>query len=654
MKKLLPTACLLILGLSAPAARAQSLALPPDTVHMSDAAFRARFFADTLYARAHYNKVEYQIPMRDGVKLYTVVYVPKDADRVRYPIMLNRTPYSVGPYGAGKYARRVSQSSAMLHEGYIFALQDVRGAFMSEGVFEDVRPEKDKHTGKTDIDEGTDTFDTIEYLLKKGPKNNGRVGQWGISYPGFYTTAGLLSRHPALKASSPQAPVTDWFWDDDHHNGAYFLTGVSFWAAFGQPRPQPTAQWHEGLKTPSADGYDFYQKLGPLKNVNDQLFHGQVKHWNDLVAHPNYDAFWQARNPRPHLHDLKTAVLTVGGFNDAEDLFGALHTYAAIEQQNPGLANRLVMGPWVHGGWSGGTGEMVGNVAYGPSPSLWYQENVEAPFFKSYLKADKPGSNLPEATIFEGGSNRWRTFDAWPPKQAQAKTLYFRQAGGLSFSAPTSGDNERRRPDVNFEFDQFNSDPAHPVPYTEATAPSMTREYMTDDQRFASRRPDVLTYQTPPLEEDMTLAGPIQALLQVATTGSDADWVVKIIDVYPDDTPDNPRTAPGVHLGGYQQMVRSEVMRGRFRESFTTPKPFVPNEVTAVPFTVQDVLHTFKKGHRLMVQVQSTWFPLVDRNPQKYVPNIYEADETDFQPATHRLYHNPAKASQLVVKVLPQ
>ncbi|TPG72127.1 CocE/NonD family hydrolase [Hymenobacter nivis] len=650
MKHLI-AAGLLALGLASSAAPAQAQVpaypLPSD----AEKAMLATILADTLYIQQHFTKTEYQVPMRDGVKLYTIVYAPRDADRVRYPIMLKRTPYSIAPYGP-RYSLRISPSSAMLHEGYIFAFQDVRGKFMSEGTFEDVRPALEKHATKKDIDEGTDTFDTIEYLTKKGPRNNGRVGQWGISYPGFYTTAGLLSRHPALKAASPQAPVTDWFWDDDHHNGAYFLTGVGFWAGFGQPRPQPTAAPAPELQLGTPDGYDYYYRLGPLKNVNAQLFHGRVKHWNDLVAHPNYDAFWQARNPRPHLHDLKTAVLTVGGFNDAEDLFGALHTYAAIEQQNPGLPNRLVMGPWVHGGWANFTGEYVGNVAYGAATSLWYQENVEAPFFKAYLKDNKP-ADLPEATVFESGTNRWRQFGAWPPKEAQDKVLYFRQAGGLSFSPPTSGDNERRMAGINFEFDQFISDPAHPVPYTEATAPAMTREYMTDDQRFASRRPDVLTYQTEPLAEDLTLAGPVQARLQVATTGTDADWVVKIIDVYPDDTPDNPHNLPNVHLGGYQQMVRSEVMRGRFRNSFERPEPFVAGQVTAVPFTVQDLMHTFKKGHRLMVQVQSTWFPLVDRNPQKYVPNIFEADASDFQSATHRLYHAPGQASQLVLKVLP-
>ncbi|WP_460547082.1 CocE/NonD family hydrolase [Hymenobacter daeguensis] len=641
-----------VLAWAAAPARAQTAYPLPSAAEKQ---MLATILADTSYIRQHFTKTEYQIPMRDGVKLYTIVYAPKDADKVRYPIMLKRTPYSIGPYGPGKYLLRISPSSAMLHEGYIFAFQDVRGKFMSEGTFEDVRPALEKHATKKDIDEGTDTFDTIEFLLRHGPKNNGRVGQWGISYPGFYTTMGLLSRHPALKAASPQAPVTDWFWDDDHHNGAFFLTGVSFWAGFGQPRPQPTAAYPKELQLGTPDGYDYYYRLGPLKNVNAQLFHGQVKHWNDLVAHPNYDAFWQARNPRPHLRNIKTAVLTVGGFNDAEDLFGALHTYQALEQQNPGLSNRLVMGPWVHGGWANTTGEQVGNVGYGAATSMWYQENVEAPFFKSYLKDDKPTAvaKLPEATVFESGTNQWRQFDAWPPRQAQARTLYFRQAGGLSFSPPTEGTNERRRPEVNFEFDQFLSDPAHPVPYTEATAPAMTREYMTDDQRFASRRPDVLTYQTDVLTAPLTLAGPIEVMLQVATTGSDADWVVKIIDVYPDSARDNPRNAPGAHLGGYQQLVRSEVMRGRFRNSFSKPEPFTPGQITAVPFTVQDLMHTFRPGHRLMVQVQSTWFPLVDRNPQKYVDNIFEANESDFQPATHRLYHTPEKASQLVLKVLP-
>ncbi len=655
MKQLLLAACLL--ALDTPAARAQSLVLPPDTQRVSDTQGLARVFADTLYTREHYDKREIQIPMRDGVKLYTVLYVPKDADRVRYPILLTRTPYSAGPYGPGQYRLRVNPDGFLLREGYIFAIQDVRGRYLSEGAFEDIRPEDGPHAGKKAVDESTDTYDTIEFLTKKGPKNNGRVGQLGISYPGFYTTVGLLSRHPALKASSPQAPVMNWFWDDDHHNGAFFLTNVmSFWATFGQPRPQPQAHYPDGPPMKTPDGYAFYQNLGPLKNVNERYFHGQYQHWSDLVAHPNYDAFWQARDPRPHLHDLKAAVLVVGGFNDAEDLFGTLHTYQAIEEQNPGLSNRFVWGPWVHGGWSNTSGEYVGNVEYGPSPSLWYQQYIEAPFFKSYLKDANPGAalaGLPEATVFEGGSNRWRAFDAWPPRQAQAKTLYFRQAGGLSFSPPTSGDNERRMAGINFEFDQFVSDPAHPVPYTEAIAPGMTKQYMTDDQRFASRRPDVLTYQTEPLAEALTLAGPIEARLQVATTGTDADWVVKIIDVYPDDTPDNAHTAPGQHLAGYQQLVRSEVMRGRFRDSFTTPQPFVANAVTAVPFTVQDLLHTFKKGHRLMVQIQSTWFPLVDLNPQTYVPNIFEASAGDFKAETHRLYHNPAHASQLIVKVLP-
>ncbi|WP_426492861.1 CocE/NonD family hydrolase [Hymenobacter sp. 102] len=600
--------------------------------------------ADTLYIQQHYTKTEYQIPMRDGVKLYTVVYAPNDADKVKYPIMLNRTPYAVGPYGKGKYKYSLGPSSTMMHEGYIFAYQDVRGRYMSEGTFVDVRPEKDTHKGKTDIDEGTDTYDTIEWLLKKGPKNNGRVGQWGISYPGYYTATGLLSRHPALKASSPQAPIADWFWDDFHHNGAFFLPhAFNFLASFGLPRPQPTPTGNPSFKHGTPDGYDFFLKMGPLKNADAKYYKGQVAFWNEMTQHPNYDEFWQARNLRPHLKNLNkgTAVLTVGGFNDAEDLFGALKIYETIEQQNPGMRNGLVMGPWVHGGWARGTGELVGNVAYGESPSLYYQKEIEAPFFKSYLKDGKPAA-VPEATVFEGGTNRWRTFDAWPPKAAKERTMFFLPNGTIGFEQPATG----------AEFDQFLSDPAHPVPFTEATAVGMTREYMTDDQRFAARRPDVLTYQTPVLTEDLTLAGPIDALLQVATTGTDADWVVKIIDVYPDDTPNNPLLNPAVKLGGYQQMVRSEVMRGRFRNSFSKPEAFVPGQVTAVPFVVQDLCHTFRKGHRLMVQVQSTWFPLVDRNPQTFVPNIFEADEKDFQAATHRLYHSPQHASHLRVRVL--
>ncbi|WP_019947027.1 CocE/NonD family hydrolase [Hymenobacter aerophilus] len=618
-----------------------SYPLPSET----DKQQMAQLLADTLYIQQHYTKTEYRIAMRDGVKLYTVVYAPNDADKVRYPIMLSRTPYAVGPYEAGKYKKSLGPSSTMMREGYIFAYQDVRGRYMSEGEFVNMRPAKDAPKGKNDIDEGTDTFDTIEWLVKKGPKNNGRVGQWGISYPGFYTSVGLLSRHPALKAASPQAPIADWFWDDFHHNGAFFLPhAFNFLASFGLPRPAPTPTGNPGFKHGTPDGYDFFMKLGPLKNADARYYKGQVAFWNEMMAHPNYDEFWQARNLRPHLKNLnkQTAVLTVGGFNDAEDLFGALKTYESIEKQNPGMQNGLVMGPWVHGGWARGTGELVGNVAYGESPSLYYQKEIEAPFFKAYLK-DNKRPNIPEATVFEGGTNRWRTFDAWPPKQAQERTMYFQADGKIGFEAPTGG---------MAEFDQYISDPAHPVPANENMATGMTREYMTDDQRFASRRPDVLTYQTDVLTDDLTLAGPIEALLQVAATGTDADWVVKIIDVYPNDAPDNPRLNPSVKLGGYQQMVRSEVMRGRFRNSFSQPEAFVPGQVTAVPFTVQDLCHTFRKGHRLMVQVQSSWFPMVDRNPQTFVPNINEADEKDFQTAFHRLYHSPAKASQLKVRVL--
>ena len=641
---------LLFAGMLGVAALAPAYAQMPVTYPLPSAADKiqsAILLADTLYIQQHYKKSEHQVAMRDGVKLYTIVYAPTDADRVRYPIMLNRTPYAVGPYGAGQFKKNLGPSSTMMHEGYIFVYQDVRGRYMSEGQFVDVRPEKDTHSGKTDVDESTDTFDTIEWLLKnkQAPKNNGRIGQWGISYPGYYTATGLLARHPALKAASPQAPIADWFWDDFHHNGAFFLPhAFNFLASFGLPRPQPTPTGNPPFKHGTPDGYDFFMKMGPLKNADTRYYKGQVTLWNEMMQHPNYDDYWKARDLRPHLKNLQkgTAVLTVGGFNDAEDLFGALNIYKSIENQNPGLRNGLVMGPWVHGGWARGLGELVGNAAYGPSPSLHYQQEIEAPFFKSYLKDDKPAA-LPEATVFEGGTNRWRTFDAWPPKPALDKVLYFQPNGKISFEQPAAG----------AEFDQFLSDPAHPVPFTDATVNGMTREYMTDDQRFASHRPDVLTYQTDVLTAPLTLAGPIQALLQVATTGSDADWVVKIIDVYPDDTPDNPRLNPAVHLGGYQQMVRSEVMRGRFRESFSQPKPFVPGQVTPVPFTVQDLMHTFQPGHRLMVQVQSTWFPLVDRNPQKYVDNIYAADEADFQAATHRLYHSPAQASQLVLKVLP-
>ncbi|WP_205503013.1 CocE/NonD family hydrolase [Rufibacter psychrotolerans] len=601
----------------------------------------AQTLTDSAYIRQNYTKTEHQVPMRDGVKLYTIVYAPKDQSQ-KYPIMLNRTPYSVGPYGEDKYKTSIGPSSEMLREGYIFAYQDVRGKYMSEGEFINMKPII-AQKGKKDVDESTDSYDAIAWLVKNVPNNNGRVGQWGISYPGYYTTVGLLSNHPALKAASPQAPVTDWFWDDFHHHGAFFLPhAFNFLASFGQPRPQPSPTGAPRFNHGTPDGYDFFLRMGPLSNANALYLKNNVSFWNDIMQHPNYDSFWQAMNIRPHLKNIKPAVMVVGGWFDAENLFGALETYKTIEKNNPKTYNTLVMGPWFHGGWARSAGEHLGKVSFRQNTSEFYRPNIEARFFRHYLKENSKGKpDLPEAYMFNTGANQWKEFAAWPPKNTQERLLYFGENGKLSFEKPTGTG-----------FDEFISDPSKPVPFSEETTVGMTREYMTDDQRFASRRPDVLTYQTDVLTEDITLAGEILSALNVSTTGSDADWVVKLIDVYPDTARQNAHNPSSVKMGGYQQMVRSEVLRGRFRNSYEKPEPFTPNQVTAVNVPLQDVLHTFKKGHRIMVQVQSTWFPLVDRNPQKFVPNIYQAKAEDFQKATHRVYHSAQQPSYLKVKVL--
>ncbi len=598
---------------------------------------------DSAYIRDNYVKTEKLIPMRDGVKLFTAIYTPKDQSK-KYPLLISRTPYTVSPYGEDQYKTNLGPSMLFAREGYIFVYQDVRGRWMSEGNFEDVRPHIANKKSKKEIDESTDTYDTIDWLVKNLPANNGKAGIYGISYPGFYSTASLPGAHPALKAVSPQAPVTDWFIGDDfHHNGAFFMMDAfSFYSSFGVPRPKPITpdMGPKPFNYPINDNYQFYLDLGPLKNVKANYFADSIKFWNDLMAHESYDDFWKARNIRPHLTNVKPATMVVGGFFDAEDTFGALATYKAIETQNPKNNNMLVMGPWFHGGWSRGTGQMFGDINFGQPTSTWYQQNVEFPFFQNLLK-DKPSANLPEAMIFKTGSNEWERYDSWPPKDAVQKKLFFHQDGKLSFEEPKSDGG----------FDEYVSDPNKPVPYADGVHLRRTREYMIDDQRFASRRPDVMVYETEFLTEDVTLAGPLLANLLVSTTGTDADYVVKLIDVYPNDYPNNSPNPDDVQMGGYQMLIRGEVMRGKFRNSFEKPEPFEPNKITQVKYQLPDVAHTFKKGHRIMIQVQNSWFPLVDRNPQKFV-NIYEASEADFQKATQRIYHNQANPSSLEITVV--
>jgi putative CocE/NonD family hydrolase len=599
---------------------------------------------DDGYVRTNYTKYEFRIPMRDGARLFTAVYVPKDTSRP-YPILLNRTPYGVAPYGADMYRDDVGPSSLFSRDGYIVAYQDVRGRWMSEGAFVNMRPHRPLKAGADEIDESTDAFDTIDWLVKNVPNNNGKVGQWGISYPGFYTSMGMIDAHPALKASSPQAPIADWFAGDDwHHNGAFFLPhAFNFMAGFGYPRPEPTKNdKHDRYAFVKPDGYDFFLQMGPLANADARYFKNEVPFWNEMLAHPNYDDFWAARNIRPHLKNIKPAVLTVGGWYDAENLFGALETYKTVEASSPRATNLLVMGPWLHGGWSRGDGASLGPIRFNSNTAAHYREQIEFPFFQYYLKG-RGAPSLPEAWVFETGTNRWRAFDAWPPRQAKPRSLYLAAGGRVSDSAPVAAEGP--------SYDEYVSDPARPVEFIDHVTNKMTGDYMIQDQRFAARRPDVLVYQTDELAEDLTLVGPINARLFVSTSGSDSDWIVKLIDVYPDDHPGE--AIGGEPLASFQQLVRGDVMRGRFRKGLAKPEPFTPNEPTAVDFSLPDVGHTFRSGHKLMIQIQSTWFPLVDRNPQTFV-DINTAKEADFQKAVQRVHRAPESPSRLEVLELPR
>jgi uncharacterized protein len=600
-----------------------------------------------------YVKSEHMITMRDGVKLYTAVYSPRDTSQ-KYPMLMTRTPYSAGPYGADAYRPSLGPSAAFMREGYIFVYQDVRGTFMSQGEFEDVRPHIANKKSPKDIDESSDTYDTIDWLVKNIPNNNGRAGVWGISYPGFYAATALMDAHPALKAASPQAPIADWFvGDDDHHNGAFFIfDSFGFNMFFGMPRPEPTPNQFKNFELGTPDAYKFFLELGPVANAQRNYFKGKNKYWNDVTEHGTYDEFWQSRNVLPHLKKITPAVMVVGGWFDAEDLYGPLNIYKTIEKNNPGAKNILVMGPWSHGQWSRGDGESLGGVHFGLKTSAWYRDNVEFPFFNFYLK-DKGQMTLPEATIFAAGANEWKSFDQWPPKDLQSRSIYFRKNGKLSFDGPQPNPE-----DPAGAFDEYLSDPANPVPYTNTITDSRGTGYMIEDQRFASRRSDVLSYETDALGNDLTLAGPITADLFVSTTGTDADFIVKLIDVYSDKgaekesgAQNNLQRGANVKTGGFQMLVRAEVMRGKFRNSLSKPEPFTPGKPEEVRIAMNDVHYTFKAGHKIMVQVQSSWFPLIDRNPQKFV-DIYHATEADFQKATHRVYHSARLSSRLKVGVL--
>lgn len=601
--------------------------------------------ADSLWVRENYYKIERMVPMRDGSKLFTAFYIPKDSSE-KHPILFNRTPYTCQPYGEDKFNPRIYMTYWLnyLKEGYIIAIQDVRGKWMSEGEFEDIRPFNPNKKGK-EFDEASDTYDAIEWMINNIPGNNKRVGVFGISYPGFYATMAALSGHPALKAASPQAPVTEWFMGDDfHHNGAFaIMDGFSFYSGFGKPRPKPTTVGSPGYRIPSQDNYDFYLKTGALKNFS-KLMGDSIAFWKDLYAHPNYDDWWKARNPMNFVTNVKPAILVVGGLFDAEDCYGAWNLYKAIESKSRNTDNRLVMGPWLHGGWGGrGDGSFLGNVRFGSKTSEYYQRNIEIPFFNFYLKLKGTVRDIAEANIFFTGENEWRRLEQWPSKNVEYQDLFLPADGNLSLATKPSNTNS---------FREYISDPAHPVPYTEDVHLGRTAEYMCDDQRFASRRTDVLTYSTEILTEDLTLAGPLVASLMTSISTTDADFVVKLIDVFPDTfryTGPSPsgEVGRGYPMGGYQMLVRGEIMRGKFRNSFEKPEAFIPGKTTEVKYTLPDVAHTFKKGHKLMIQIQSSWFPIMDRNPQKFT-DIYKADDSDFQKASIRIYNN----SKIILPVL--
>ena len=596
------------------------------------------------YVEQHYDKTETTINMRDGVKLFTAIYTPKDKSKT-YPILLQRTPYSVRPYGANKFKKNIAPNKHLMEEGNIIVYQDVRGRWMSEGTYDNMRAYIPNKKDSTDIDESSDTYDTIDWLVKNVENNNGNVGTWGISYPGFYSTYSTIDAHPALKAASPQACIGDFFFDDFHHNGAYLLSYFRATALFGTPKDKPTdSSWYKIPDLKTQDQYQFFLDAGPLSNLDSYFQYEKLDNpalqldekvgdffWEELKEHPNYDDVWQSKGIIQHLKNIKSSVATmvVAGEFDAEDLYGPLETYKTIEKYNKDNYNTIVFGPWSHGQWaSSKVKNSIGNYYFGDSISLFFQEKIETTFFNHFLKGsgDK-NSGLPEAYVYDTGKKEWKTYDTWPPENVEKQFMYL-------------SDNQRLTSTKKTETEiKFVSNLKKPVPYSEDIKTVFTpRKYMTDDQRFAARRSDVLVFETNVLDDDFTLVGDILAKLQVATTGTDADWIVKVIDVHPAEYEENENMQGHLKMSNYHLMVRSEVMRGKFRNSFTYPEPFIPNKKTAVNIKLQDVNHTFKKGHKLQIQVQSTWFPLIDLNPQTYVDNIFKATEEDFKTQTHTVY----------------
>ncbi len=606
--------------------------------------------------REFYSKYEYRIAMRDGTKLFTSVYIPKDAfsDGKTYPIMLMRTPYNVAPYGPDQFKLTLGPSDAFEKEKFIFAYQDVRGRFMSEGTYVPIRPQK-LNKGPREFDESSDAYDTIDWLVKNVPSNSGKVGIWGISQPGFFAAAALIDAHPALVAASPQAPVIDYYQGDDvYHNGAFMLAHrfrfyMGFKARDEEPsKPKAALPFDYG----TVDGYEFFLNMGALANADEKYFKGTQPYWKMNVEHTTYDDVWQSRALWKYMSNIKPATMLVGGWFDTEDPQGLLRQFAFMEKNSPPPNNLLVMGPWIHGGFARGDGDRVGNVNFGSKTGLYYRQQIEFPFFLHHLKGR--AALFPRAWVFETGTNQWRKFDAWPPKATKSASLFLGPQGALTWERPAAA-----------QHDEYLADPNRPVPYIGHVGIGVRPDYMTEDQRFAATRPDVLVYKSPVLEQDVTVMGPIGVDLKVSTSGTDSDFVVKLIDVYPADYPDHnappvlPAAVPAalapankIQMGGYQQLVRGEPFRGKFRHSFERPVPFVPNQPERIAFQLPDIAHTFRAGHRIMVQVQSSWFPLTDRNPQTFgdIPN---AKPSDFVKATQRVFFGGTDGSRIELMLLP-
>ncbi len=599
---------------------------------------------ETYDVRAHYRKAEYMVPMRDGVRLHTTVYAPKNA-KEKAPFLITRTPYGTGPYGPNAYRMNLGPSRHSFDfekEGFIFVFQDVRGKYQSEGEFVVMRPHK-LHKSGAEADESSDLYDTIEWLLKNIPNHNGRVGQIGTSYPGFQVVMGMIDAHPALQASSPQASPSDMYIGDDfHHNGAFRLAYTFGWlSSNARARSGPSDKDRFAFDAGTPDGYRFFLDLGPLSNANERYFHDQVPEWNVFMQHPDYDEYWRKQNVLQYLSGITHPVLNVAGWFDAEDFYGPMTIYETIEKTTPDNQSILAVGPFSHGGWnSDPDGNSLGNIRFAGAPARFFRDKVQFPFFRYHLKG-KGALDLPEVLAYETGANEWRSFDRWPPvNRTVERKLYFRGGGKLSFSPP--GESEES------VSDSYASDPVRPVPSTGEIRFMPGHLWMVEDQRFSASRPDVLVYQTDPLTEDMTFSGRLIANMYVSTSGTDSDYIVKLIDVYPGNAPDNAPNPCGVRMGDFQMLLSAEVFRAKYRNSFSNPEPMIPNQPALVPIDLRDKSHRFLKGHRIMVHVQSTWFPVIDRNPQVFL-NIYKAKDSDYRRAEQRVYRSVTRPSHVVL-----